>query len=78
MSDSQVVVTTAFPLEKKQKEKVLQIAQKVVGATTAELKEVIDPTVLGGIKITFGGVEYDATLSSKLTVVQQQLQAEMQ
>ncbi len=40
-----------------------------VGAKKVVLKEVVDPSVLGGVRIDMPGARLDATLSRKLTML---------
>lgn len=60
-----IQVTSAVKLSEKQCEKLLQGFQKKY--SKVELKETVDPSVLGGLKVTVGSVQYDATLRHKLT-----------
>jgi F-type H+-transporting ATPase subunit delta len=67
-----VIVTTARSLEKTE----LTLVEKFVSqrfSTQFELKTIIDPAVIGGIKIQFGTEEIDATVAAKLSSVKQQL-----
>lgn len=45
-----------------------QIA-KLVGATTVELRETIDPSLLGGVRVDIPGRRFDGTIRHKLTAL---------
>lgn len=57
-------VTTAFPLSDEVRREVLSLVGK-----KAQLREVVDPSVLGGIKIDLPGKQYDGTIRRKLTAL---------
>ena len=58
-------VTSAQPLDEALKAAVT--AQ--IGAKTVALKEVVDPSVLGGLRMDMPGSRFDATVSRKLTML---------
>ena len=58
-------VTSAFPLD----EALRMAVEDEIGAQTFALKEVVDPSVLGGVRIDMPGKRLDATLSRKLTML---------
>lgn len=67
-----VIVTTARSLEKAE----LATVEKFVSqrfSKTAQLKMIVDPAVIGGIKLQYGTEEIDATVAAKLSSVKQQL-----
>lgn len=66
-----IVVTSAIPLTKEQKDKIIATAEKKYGVS--ELQEVIDPRVLGGLKVRIGSKELDYTVRNKLTQLKLQL-----
>jgi len=57
-------VTTASPMTKDQRESAKN-SLKTLGKTI-EIKETIDPTILGGIKIKVGDLRIDASIRMKL------------
>jgi len=61
---NKVQVTTAIELDKKQKEQIKKELKRRYGELDYEFK--VDPKVLGGIKLSVGFNEYDATLKTKL------------
>ncbi len=61
---TQVTVTTAVPLTDTQRAAVAQALEKKTGSS--HYAEVIDPSVIGGIKLVIGSTEYDGTLKGKL------------
>lgn len=58
-------VTSAGPLD----DVLRQAVTSQVAAKTVALKEVIDPSVLGGVRIDMPGKRLDATISRKLTML---------
>ena len=65
-----VTVTTAIELTKKQVNSILKAVEK---NNIIELKQVVDPSVIGGIKITVGAEEIDATIYTKREKLHNQL-----
>lgn len=68
---TQVTVTTAVPLTDAQRKTIATALEKKVGS--AEFKQVVDPSVLGGVKIVVGSTEYDGTVEGKLVRLKQLL-----
>jgi F0F1-type ATP synthase delta subunit len=66
-----VTITTATKLTATQKKHVREELEQKMGAVTIE--EVIDPTVIGGLKITIGNQEFDATVAGKLEKLESHL-----
>ncbi len=63
-----ITITTAIDLENKE---VASIAEKVADAQkieveTVDVDHVVDPTVIGGLKIRIGSKTVDATLQRQL------------
>lgn len=58
-------VASAFAISKDVK---AQIA-KLVGASTVELRETIDPSLLGGVRVDVPGRRFDGTIRHKLTAL---------
>lgn len=55
-------VTTAHPLDADQRAEV----KKLIGAHNVRLREVVNPDVLGGVRIETPGAKLDATLQRKI------------
>lgn len=55
-------VTTAQPLDAELKNSITAL----IGGGDIRLKEVVDPSVLGGVNIQLPGQQYDATIRRKL------------
>ena len=66
-----VSVVTAVELTTAERKKIEVIVDKKVGP--AEYNIVVDPSVLGGIKIVLDNQEYDGTLKGKLQTLRQVL-----
>ncbi len=61
-------VTSAYPLGQ-----TLQAAiGKLVGGTQVALRETVDPSVLGGVRIDTPGQRFDGTIRRKLTALKAQ------
>ncbi len=58
-------VTSAAPLDVALRDAI----KKRIGAKSVELREVVDPNVLGGVRIEMPGSRLDATISRKITML---------
>lgn len=58
-------VTTAHPLSESLKSDI----KKMVGGNTLQLRETIDESVLGGVRIDIPGKRFDGTIRRKLTAL---------
>jgi F-type H+-transporting ATPase subunit delta len=58
-------VASAFPIASSVKAEI----GKLVGATSVELRETIDPTLLGGLRVDVPGRRFDGTIRHKLTAL---------
>lgn len=65
------VVTSAIPLDARQKKQVSDFTEKSFGIT--DIEEVVDPSIIGGIKIRVGSREVDQTIKQKLEQLRLQL-----
>lgn len=63
-----VTVTTAIELTADQRKDVLATAAAKLDVTQKEieLEEVVDSTVIGGVRLTLNSRQYDATVQGKL------------
>lgn len=66
-----VTVVSAVELSSKQKESLVDGLCKKHGKVV--LQEVIDPTVLGGVKVTIGSSQANATIAAKLDTLKKSL-----
>ncbi|MES2631020.1 MAG: F0F1 ATP synthase subunit delta [Patescibacteria group bacterium] len=66
------VITTAFDLTAETKKAIEKYVKEQTGAKTVELDNIIDPTVLGGVKVSIPGHELDATVRRNLTILKTQ------
>jgi len=64
-------ITTAVKLTKKQVSLVIKTLEKKYSAV--ELKQVVDKTIIAGVKLTVGSQEIDATAYTKLEKLHNQL-----
>jgi F0F1-type ATP synthase delta subunit len=71
MKQTVVTLITATKLSADQKKQVLSELEPKLGSV--ELDEVVDPSVMGGLKIKLGNQEFDATLAGKLQRLESQV-----
>lgn len=58
-------ITTAYPVSDVLKDSIKQL----VGGKTLQVREVLDKTVLGGVRIDIPGKRFDGTIRRKLTAL---------
>jgi F-type H+-transporting ATPase subunit delta len=63
------VITTATELSVATKDAINDYIKKQTGATTVALDSLIDPSIIGGVKVSIPDREFDATVSRSLTVL---------
>ena len=63
------VVTSAFDLAQETKNAIEQFVLKQTNAKTIALSNEVDPTVIGGVRISLPGRELDQTIAHQLTVL---------
>lgn len=63
------VITTASTLTAETKKAVEKYIKQQTGAKTVSLDSFIDPSVIGGVKVSIPGRELDATVSRSLTIL---------
>jgi F-type H+-transporting ATPase subunit delta len=60
-------ITSARPLSKKDKDAVAEL----LGAKELHVREIIDPSVLGGLRVEITGKRLDATLKHKIELLKE-------
>lgn len=70
LTQDRCVVTTAIPLTAQQYKTVADAVAQKHGSIVID--EVVDPAVIGGIKIVIGSKEYDRTVAGRLRQLQKQ------
>lgn len=65
-SEAIIDVTSAHPLTKAIKDAISRLAIERNGASTVYLRGHIDSSVIGGVRVEYGGQQLDATLRYKL------------
>jgi F-type H+-transporting ATPase subunit delta len=70
--NTKVIITTAVKLTSKQATLVTNSLVKKFGKDIT-LEQVVDPEVIGGVRLTVGSSQLDATLRHKLDVLKSQL-----
>lgn len=71
MKKAVVTLITASNLTSQQKNTVMEALEQKLGSV--EIEEVVDPTLIGGLKIKIGNQEFDASLSGKLERLETQV-----
>lgn len=62
-------VTAAAELSEATQKAIQSFTQSETGATKVHLDTIVDPTVLGGIRLSIPGKELDTTISRKITLL---------
>ena len=75
MGESMVTVTTAAPLKKEQIERLVEVYSAKVGRQV-HINSVVDPTVLGGMRIQVGDEVTDNTVVAQLQNLHRKVQTE--
>lgn len=66
-----ITITTAQKLSADQLKELQALVESKIG--TAEYTEVVDPSIIGGMRITMGDQDFDATIAGKLKKLESQL-----
>lgn len=61
-------VTSAFDLATATQTAITKLIKEQTNARTIELRQFIDPKVLGGVKIDLPGLQMDTTIARRLTI----------
>ena len=61
-----VKLTSAVPLTAEQKMRIMNKMEKRIGEATFFVKEVVDPTVIGGVRLESENHSFDNTIATKL------------
>ena len=75
MGESMVTVTTAIPLKKEQIKRLVEVYSAKVGRQV-HINSVVDPTVLGGMRIQVGDEVTDNTVVAQLQNLHRKVQTE--
>lgn len=62
-------ITSAFDLTAATHSAVTKLIEAKTGAHQVQLRQFIDPSVLGGVKIDLPGLQLDATIARRLTLL---------
>ncbi|MBN8210959.1 F0F1 ATP synthase subunit delta [Bacillus sp. NTK071] len=66
-------VFSVKPLSEEEQTKISAVFAKRVGKTTLRIENVIDPTLIGGIKVRIGNRIFDGSISGKLKRMEREL-----
>jgi len=65
-----VSVVTAVPLDNELREEILSLAKKVIDKPSVEMKEGVDPAIIGGFILNAGSQQIDSSIRHKLKILQ--------
>ncbi len=65
-----VSVVTAVALDNELREEILSLAKKVTGKPKVEMKEEVDPGIIGGFILNAGSQQIDSSIKHKLKILQ--------
>ena len=74
MGESMVIVTTATPLKQEQLDKLIAVYSKKIGRAV-HINSVVDPSVLGGMRVQVGDEVTDNTVVAQLENLQRSVKA---
>lgn len=74
MGESMVIVTTATPLKQEQIDKLIAVYSKKIGRAV-HINSVVDPSVLGGMRVQVGDEVTDNTVVAQLENLQRSVKA---
>ncbi len=63
-------VVSAVPLDNDLRDEVLSLAKKMTGKEKVELKEEVDPELIGGFKLNAGSQQIDSSIKHQLKILQ--------
>lgn len=72
-----VTVSTATELSSAQEKEIVAAVKQKHSVSSVTIEKVVDPTLIGGIKLTINSVEYDGTVAGKLTKLKSQLMSQL-
>lgn len=67
------IVTTAVPISAAQRQKLVKSLEKKFSGQEIKLEEIVNESIVGGLKLTVGSREIDASIASQLTQLKEQL-----
>jgi F-type H+-transporting ATPase subunit delta len=63
-------VVTAVALDNELRQQITTLAKKIVGKANVELKEEVDPSIIGGFILNAGSQQIDSSIKHKLKILQ--------
>lgn len=70
---AEATVYSARPLSEEEKQALADVFAKKVGKTTLHIDNIVDPALIGGVKLRIGNRIYDGSVSGKLERLKRQL-----
>lgn len=61
-----VDVISAHGLKEPARKKIIELVSNTTGASSVQLRQHLDPSVIGGMRLEFAGMRIDTTISNKL------------
>ena len=72
-----VTATSAIEFTKGQVEIIEKAVKDKYKVSSVTIEKVVNPNVIGGVKLTINSVEYDGTVQGKLAAVKSQLMSQL-
>lgn len=72
-----VTVSTATALSAAQEKEIVAAVKEKHSVSSVTIEKVVDPNLIGGIKLTIDSVEYDGTVRGKLAKLTSQLMSQL-
>jgi len=63
-------VVTAVPMDHSLRAEIEALAKKIAGTSSVELKEIVNPEIIGGFILNAGSQQIDSSIKHKLKIVQ--------
>ena len=70
----EAVISTPFPINEELRSKVIELIMKNSTNASVELEERIDPSLIGGFLLRFGGKQFDGSLSREFEILRREFQ----
>jgi F-type H+-transporting ATPase subunit delta len=70
---TKAIVTTAIALSAKQRETIQKELASKLKVKSLELEEIVDPEIIGGLKVRIGSQELDSSFQTKLNQIRTHL-----
>ncbi|MCA9369352.1 MAG: F0F1 ATP synthase subunit delta [Pseudomonadales bacterium] len=76
-TDLTITVATAITLSSSQEKAIEKAVKEKRNVSSVTIEKIVDPKLIGGIKLTINSVEYDGTVAGKLAKLKSQLMSQL-